>query len=232
MRYNVNGTVDSTFGTNGRVKTNIAGGTGNDYGYAVKLQADGKILVSGRSGDSSGYAFMVGRYDTNGATDSTFGTNGFTTTTIAGGNGSYDEGNCMAIEPDGKLIVAGFSEGSSGYAYPAYTFAAAQYDSDGVLDGTARTAIGGGYSTDDRGYAVMVQRDRKIVVAGRTADQYGRQLFAVTRYDSINSPQTGIRFSQKKDITFSLSQNYPNPFNPTTQIKYSVPSNRFVRLTV
>ncbi|MBI4770572.1 MAG: hypothetical protein HY784_09250 [Chloroflexi bacterium] len=85
------------------------------------VQSDGKIVVAGQSdGD-----FALARYNANGSLDTTFSTDGKVTTAI----GSYDTGNALALQPDGKIVVAGQSDGD---------FAVARY-----LDGAA----GGGSST-------------------------------------------------------------------------------------
>ncbi len=111
-RFNSNGTVDSSFGNNGRVHTSI--GTGAGYGYIRKLlvQTDGKYVAVGYVLDTSaGGSMSLVRYYTNGQVDTTFGTNGFILTRFGttGGNyllnGSY--GLTGGILTDGKILVAG-----------------------------------------------------------------------------------------------------------------------------
>jgi len=116
-RLNADGTIDTTFGTAGKVVTNI-GAT-----ISVKdaiLQPDGKIVVVGNAGS----AIVVTRYNANGSVDTTFGTSGRTTTTVAGGSSAaYD----MALQPDGKILISG--KCPTGLAVFRYT-------TTGVLDST------------------------------------------------------------------------------------------------
>jgi uncharacterized delta-60 repeat protein len=169
-RYNGDGSLDATFDTDGRVTTAI----GNIWsvGRAIALQSDGKIMVAGSSVIGIGSDFALARYNFDGSLDTTFGTNGMVTTDI--GN-SDDLSSAVAIQPDGKIVVAGssFSGGNN-------DFALARYNSDGSLDttfdtdGKVTTDLGG----NDVGYAIAIQPDTKIVVAGSKDDD-----FALARYD-------------------------------------------------
>jgi uncharacterized delta-60 repeat protein len=105
VRYNPDGSLDTGFGNGGIV---LAPTTGDSAGGAATFGNDGNIIVAGRNNGS----FAVGRYFTqtttvNGVTyapgslDPTFGNNGIATTSVAGG------GNGVAIQPDGKIVVAG-----------------------------------------------------------------------------------------------------------------------------
>ncbi len=102
-RYNNNGTLDNTFDSDGKVTTSI--GSGDDWGFAVAIQADNKILVTGRSDNGLNYDdFAIVRYNTNGTLDNTFDSDGIVTTAI--GNSS-DFGNAIVIQTDEKIVVAG-----------------------------------------------------------------------------------------------------------------------------
>ena len=118
-RYNTDGSLDSTFGTGGKVTTPIR--TVRDYAVAVAVQGT-KIVVAGYS-DTNGaflFDFAVARYNSNGSLDSTFGTGGIVTTNI--GTGS-DIPRAVAIQPsDGKIVAAGTSSRSQ-----QYQFALARY---------------------------------------------------------------------------------------------------------
>ena len=161
--------IDTTFGTNGTVRNAISGGNGtNDQAYAVAIQSDGKIVAAGVSAVSGAhYAFALSRYNINGTLDSTFGANGTVRNTISGGGGVNDQAYSVAIQSDGKIVVAGFS-----LKAPAYAFALARYNVNGTLDstfgtnGTVRNAISGGSGTMDEAYGVAIQSDGKIVAAG------------------------------------------------------------------
>src|SRR3989304_2221926 len=101
------GDIDTTFGTNGKVTTAI--GSGDDYAYALGIQSDGKIVAAGYSsdmvsGDSGRYDFALVRYNADGTLDTTFGTGGKVTTPIGI---SHDEVYAVAIQTDGKIVVAG-----------------------------------------------------------------------------------------------------------------------------
>jgi len=103
-RYNSNGSLDTTFHSDGIVTTPI--GSGNDLGYGIAIQSDGKIVVAGLSHNGSNYDFAVVRYNTDGTLDTTFHSDGIVTTPI----GSGDDGGCgIAIQSDGKIVVAGYS---------------------------------------------------------------------------------------------------------------------------
>jgi uncharacterized delta-60 repeat protein len=173
-RYNTNGTLDVTFDTDGKITTAI--GSGDDEGKAIAIQSDGKIVVSGRSYNSSNYDFTLVSYETNGALDSSFGTGGKITTAIGSGN---DEGYAMVIQADGKIVVVGYSNNSTDT-----DIALARYGTNGALDSTfgtggkITTSIGTGYG---RGYAVAIQTDGKIVVVGSSSNGSNSD-FALARY--------------------------------------------------
>jgi uncharacterized delta-60 repeat protein len=105
-RYSPNGQLRSTFGSGGKVVTDMLGNA--DYGVGVAIQWDGKIVVAGMAGNSSGNTdFGVVRYNTNGALDTTFGTQGRVTKDFAG---SSDITMCLALQTvsgSQRIVVGG-----------------------------------------------------------------------------------------------------------------------------
>ncbi|HYK46137.1 MAG TPA: T9SS type A sorting domain-containing protein [Parafilimonas sp.] len=160
-RYLVNGELDPSFGKHGRMLTAIPG---HDIciANAVALQSDGKILVAGTAGDD----FAVVRYNPGGAIDTSFGTGGGTVTDFRHGE---DAATDMVIQPDGKILV-------SGYTFTSYgNFALARYQPNGVLDsnfgkdGKIVTTI----RRDDRSQCMALQPDGKIILAGDADWNFG-----------------------------------------------------------
>ncbi|HRD51377.1 MAG TPA: delta-60 repeat domain-containing protein, partial [Flavobacteriales bacterium] len=83
LRFNANGTIDNTFGTNGIRFDDIAAGNEDCY-YGVAVQADGKIVAGGLAKSSSDFDVAVARYNVNGTLDATYGTNGIAILDIGG----------------------------------------------------------------------------------------------------------------------------------------------------
>jgi len=163
-RYERNGTLDPIFGWSGRVTT-----TFGDQAEArvLVLQPDGKLVAAGRAGGD----FALARYEPNGTVDASFGRSGRVRTALS----ADAEAFAMALQPDGKLVVAGRDGGR---------VAVVRYDADGLLDvffgsgGEVTTAFSG----DDVAFAVTLDCDGSIMVAGRTAGDGGGR-FALARYD-------------------------------------------------
>jgi uncharacterized delta-60 repeat protein len=202
-RYNIDGTLDTGFGTLGRVISNF--GSYGDVIYAIALQPDGKILVAGKTVNINS-KFVVIRYLSDGSLDASFGNFGNTVTTI-GTNSSF--ATSIVLQPDGKIILAGRSVVGS-----YYDFALARYTSDGSLDqsfgtaGVLTTAIG---PQDDYGYAVALQDDGKIIVSGYAYNGTDAD-FAVVRYNDNGS----------LDTSFDTDGKLTTDFNATRDIIYSM----------
>ena len=177
-RYNSNGTLDTTFNGTGTVMIGLGVGSGMDQGRAVAIQDDGKIVVAGYCEGAINPDFAVLRYNSNGLLDTTFNGTGKVITAVGSGE---DQGRAVAIQGDGKIVVAGMS---------SQDIAVVRYNSDGSLDttfngtGKVTTAIG---SAEDRGEAVAIQTDGKIVVAGVTDTGSLEPEFAVVRYTAIGT---------------------------------------------
>lgn len=153
-RLNSNGSRDLMFGLLGRVTTDFDGEI--DDAAKVAIQADGKIVVTGRSlMPGSVMRFAVARYSTIGTLDQTFGGDG----TAAFGIGGYAGANDLVVQPDGKIIVVG--EGG-------YNFAALRLNTDGTLDSSfgPRGRVSVAFGGVGRARAVALQPDGKIVMGG------------------------------------------------------------------
>ncbi len=172
VRYNTDGTLDTDFGGTGKVTTDF--GSTTDYGKSVAIQGNGKIVVAGQFGDYPSADFALARYNTNGSLDTSFDTDGKVTTNFGG----WDLGQSMAIQSDGGIVAAGYTNTGS-----TLDFAVARYNTDGSLDssfgasGKVTTDFGGG---PDAGKSVAIQSDGKIVVTGSGGASHTN--FAVARY--------------------------------------------------
>jgi len=207
VRYNPDGTPDSTFNGNGIL---IIPGVNIDLNfYAVAIQADGKIVAGGYAGISpSTNNFMIARFLTDGAPDSTFGVNGMLVSPF-GTQGS--EVTSLLIQPDGKIIAGGYSlNGNSD------EFALARFDAAGNPDNSFGTAgkTNTVFGTNDGIYAMALQTDGKIVAAGTTFMTGGFDL-AIARYHSGMS--TGI-IHQDFHGTGLIA--YPNPVTDQVKLSY------------
>jgi uncharacterized delta-60 repeat protein len=183
-RYNADGTLNNSFGTNAKVVTYIQGPS---TGKSIAIQADNKVLVAGTSiaweeGDAS---FTLIRYTTTGLLDPIFGYGGIIYFKLR----DNDLANAMAIQPDGKILIAGqagtYSITSDYYKLIAYDFGIARLKPDGTLD--SAFGINGFVVTDFSGFddvinAIAIQKDGKIVVAGTTTSSTGYSDFALARY--------------------------------------------------
>jgi len=111
MRINADGTTDQAFGSAGLVQTAFS--SGGDAARAVGIASDGKILVAGKAKQGNSQ-FAVARYKGDGSLDASFG-NGGTFTVEFGSFG--DAAESLAIQPDGKIVLGGFSQGISSIGY-------------------------------------------------------------------------------------------------------------------
>lgn len=186
VRYNSDGSLDTTFDTDGKLTTNISA---VDIGRDVVIQKFGnlsKIVVGGISMRPWPYHdFTLVRYNDNGAVDTTFGTNG----RAFAGIGNYeDQIHALALQPDNKIIAAGHSR--TGNNNTNEDFSLARFNADGTLDtsfgscGKIVTAIASG-SGSDIAYGVALQQDGRVIAAGHTTvsmTPVWNDDFAITRY--------------------------------------------------
>ncbi|MBX9622316.1 MAG: hypothetical protein K2X82_00725 [Gemmataceae bacterium] len=167
-RINWDGTPDTSFGTGGRVTNDLTPTlTGTDRISSAVVQPDGKIVVVGKS-DYNSYAVsqaVVARYTAAGALDPTFGSGGVSALLV----GPTTDGNAVALQPDGKIVVGGSAQ------VDYLDALVARFNPNGSLDGTFR---GGGYFTTDlvdpghNDYiaGLAIQADGRIVAGAVTED--------------------------------------------------------------
>ncbi len=182
-RFNVTGSVDTSFGTNGTETIPLTGG-GVTYDDVqaddIAVQASGTIdilaTVTPTSPSSSSSEFLVVQLTPDGAIDPSFGTSGFQFLSFASSSSTTLSANAtaLAIGPDGKLVAVGDVDTSTG----GQVFGIARLNTDGTLDtsfngtGTQTVAFNlGGSSSSNMDYAdgVVVQPDASIVVVGQAS---------------------------------------------------------------
>ncbi len=172
-RYYTDGSLETAFGAGGKVTTNISN---YERVSDLAVQSDGKIVAAGYSSDGFDN-FTLARYNGNGSLDATFGVGGKVITAMGGG------AQAVAIQGDGKIVAAGYSDNSAGGA-----LGLVRYRSDGSLDNTfgsdgkvVTAGVSGGASD------VAIQPDGKIVAVGNTSNGGGYPNFILARYDSGDS---------------------------------------------
>jgi uncharacterized delta-60 repeat protein len=212
-RFNSDGSLDQTFGNGGSVIFDF-GDVGAEAN-AVVLQPDGKIIVVGTSGASYGELtdFALARFNSNGSFDQNYGSSGMLKTHFTGEFNTGTKAFSAVLQPDGKLVVAGAYKNEA----VAREFALARYNTDGNLDATfgsggkVTTVLG---SADAFAFAVKIQPDGKIVLAGYFLAGHRNHDFAVARYNSDGSLDTTFGsggyvindlFGTTDDIAYSLA---------------------------
>jgi uncharacterized delta-60 repeat protein len=178
LRFKSDGTLDTSFSTDGVVTYNGAANN-NDQGNAVVLQGD-KILVAGKSSNGINDDVLLLRYKNDGTPDATFGNRGNGVVTKNGSYNGKDEGLALALQTVGtgvKIIVAGSSyradSGNSSTVNTNTDVMVLRYSADGILDTTfGKNGVFGwdNKKVKDVGTAVAVQTDGNIVVAGSSSE--------------------------------------------------------------
>lgn len=145
-RFTANGVLDTSFSFDGKVTIDFDGGGGADLCTGVALQADGKIVVVGYtfiSAAANGADFAIARLNTDGTLDTGFGGGtGKTTVGFDLGNNNDDAANSVAIQPDGKIVVAGYATTAAN----GTDFAVVRLNTDGSRDSsfnlTGKVSVG------------------------------------------------------------------------------------------
>jgi len=174
VRYLANGTLDPSFGTSGKVTT--AFGTG-EHARAMVIQGDGRIVVAGFGGGD----IAVARYLANGALDTSFDGDGRVTTSLGIATTGVTFG--MALQSDGKILVAGLASVPAEYPRPALV----RYLTNGSLDpsyGTAGKVVVDPVGNFSIAYGVAVDE------AGRAVIAFNTTRFGVARF--LGDPITTI----------------------------------------
>lgn len=196
LRYNDNGTLDSSFGIDGKVDTEFTGKF--NHCYDVAIQSNGKILVVGGVNHKS----MLIQYNNNGDLDTNFGIDG--KVSDFGG-----EAKAIALQPDSKIVVVGYSGNN---------FALVRYNNDGTLDttfgdmGKAITTFSENNWQIDGANDVAIQADAKIVVVGNANRDDGSfdSDFAVVVYNPDGTPDINFSPNGKVTVDFGNTVDHGN----------------------
>lgn len=207
VRYNPNGTLDSSFGRDGKVSTDFGGK--NDDDEAVAIEPNGDVVVAGTShGAANGDNIALARYTPNGALDPSFGEGGRVSTDLGT---KADHGNAMVVQSDGRILVAGSTQDPD----PAQgeNFTVVRYLANGKQD----TAFGekGKVSTDFGGKAddaqgVALEPNGDIVVTGTSHGTDTGDNIAMARYTSDGVLDTGFGTGGKVSTDLGTKADHGN----------------------
>lgn len=198
-RFNSDGSLDTSFGSGGKIIDSYEYHNG---ARDIALQSDGKILVTGSTGNTtSSDNTYIARYDSDGKLDTSFGGSGKIVKSFSSGN---DGANSLILQPDGKIILGGY-EDTGGAA--GTDFALRRFNTDGSLDtefgtgGSFVTPIGSGSELIN---SLALQNDGKIIAAGSVSNSNGSYNdWGLVRYQWKNEETLNIPY---------FSQNEPSPF--------------------
>lgn len=186
VRYNSDGSLDTTFGVGGKVATSF--GTERAGARAIAFQPDGKIVAAGFAGTAGpAGSWALARYNANGTLDPNFGSGGKVLTSFTF---TSESAHSVLVQPDGKIIAIGQTYGVNGNPY--YDFALARYNIDGSLDSTfgsgGRATIDFAYH--DAGRDGLLLEDGKILVCGYSLNVGTLDDITVIRLNSNGSLDT------------------------------------------
>ena len=213
-RFNADGTPDTSFSFDGKVAIDFDGGLGRDACNGVEVQADGKIVAVGSSrANASNDDFAIARLEASGDLDTTFGAGtGKTLVNFDLGGNNKDIGSAIALQPDGKLVVAG----SSSTASNGTDFAIVRLLDDGTRDTsfnlTGRVTVGfnlpGGTMKTDTAYDVLIDAQERILVGGAALKNASVNLdFAVARLLPGGQLDPNFDADGRNTLAFDLGPN-------------------------
>lgn len=198
-RFNANGTLDTSFDADGKVTTDMVANE-QEEALGVAIQADGKIVAVGYTGTpgSGGPAnFAIARYHVDGSLDASFGSGGKVVSGVPG------NAHAVAIQPDGRIVVAGDVSISGGA--DVSDFAVARYNANGTLDasfgaaGRLTTDFGGGTNTARN---IVLQANGAIVVSGEPIGTFaGSDHTDIVRYDPNGTPDPSFGVGGKLTLS-------------------------------
>lgn len=208
MRYNSDGSLDTSFSEDGKVITDFASTT--DSAFSICVQSDGKVLVAGLTVNSTtNLDIALARYNIDGSLDTSFSDDGKVTTTL--GNSSSTYGFTVITQPDGKILVEGVAINANGTG-----FIVVRYNSDGTLDNTfnnngkaiIHTSLG---DTPAETNGLALQYDGKIVLVGESYKLGGGDL-TVLRLNPDGSLDKSFHLTNTLDGTQSYTENGTSVF--------------------
>jgi uncharacterized delta-60 repeat protein len=177
VRLDSDGTPDSTFAGDGRVKITFAQSNGS---RDVAVQPDGSVVAAVVTGTGLGDGFTLVRVDSHGTPDTSFGPGGINHVTI----GDEAVSQAVAIQPDGKIVAGGSAEVGSG----ASQFAIARFNPNGTPDmsfsgdGQEMTTVAP-TGQNAIGKALVIQPNGKLLLAGQADLDINRRTLAYVRYN-------------------------------------------------
>ena len=191
VRYRVDGTLDISFSADGKLITDLGS---RELAYSAAIQPDNKIVLSGFSGTTQDAGLVLARYNPDGGLDGSFGGTGI----VKLMNEYKIWGRSLAIQPDLKIIVAGYT--SNGRS----DFALNRFNTDGTQDADFGPATSYFSGSSSYGMSVALRPDGKVIVGGYTGEYGGVRSFAIASHNHDGSP----------DATFGISNSSLNN-NPT-----------------
>jgi uncharacterized delta-60 repeat protein len=220
-RYNSDGTLDTSFGSGGTGLVVADFANAYDQAFALAIQSDGRIVAVGNTAPVGlGSDFALARYNGDGTLDTTFGSGGTGLVTTDLGGGASDLAHAVAIQSDGKIVVAG--ETSSSGSGTGTDFAVARYNVDGSLD--VSFGSGGAVATDfatstDQAYGVAIQADGKIIASGFVFVQNvaGNGDFGLARYNTNGTLDTSFGSGGNGLVTTDFSVSFDSAMGMAIQ---------------
>ena len=215
-RLNQNGTLDSTFGTGGKLLVNPSSvKRGRGFAYTVAIQrvpavtGEERIVVGGWSDySSSATAFTIMRFKPNGTTDTTFGSSGRVYTSFLGFGDQIRE---LGIDSNNRIVAAGITNSADSSCGSYVTdLGLARYTQDGVLDpsfsGDGRQTIDIYGGSETLFHGLVIQLDGKVVIAGAaaSADNTVRD-FGLIRFNSDGTPDSSFGYLGTGVVTTDYS---------------------------
>ena len=212
-RFNSDGSLDATFNGGYAVTSFLQIGSGVslfDQCNAVALQTDGMIVSAGVTYETGPTHVALTRHTASGVLDTTFGSGGKLDINASATVNGNSEARAVAVQPDGKLLVAGYAFGPGNSE-----FLVMRLNSDGSPDlsfgtnGITRTPVGAG---EDIANAMVRQADGRIVLAGSMYAADGHRDFALARYTAAGA----------LDPTFGIGGLVTTPVGPSDDYAYAL----------